>query len=868
MEQKAARRPAPATTDILEEVEPCRTLVDYHGPPGRVVLGIVLRSHLDAQVLTPTELLHSHRLLKTLLEQKPLVEAAVAKVAAAQAQGRDPAERRKAIRSAINETQVKARAAQIAFVDLPKTRPLVEQIMGMAGSRTPTGDFEYDLRVAIAAELSTLRSWSGKFDRLSELLQLDRDERLVAAVDGTMADILCSLAAVQELFGTPMTPGRMVLNLCQLVLGRTTMGSALGPNRVGLLNAMFRQGKLPQSRAAVLDRIRRILRAPQPLGRGGANQEAETLKAVVPHLLTRQGVVGESPMAEALTVRYARRLEPGSEGAYRQAILGVAETLDDLFARIRYLVAIAASPLGQRCRSDIVEAIEAALNTERLIENVIVQSPDLDLVRETIVAAMSAMATSSLPDDARIALAGRLGSVVDDFVRSGRLVHRLRRVEPVLRRRVIRLAELATSGLVREDGAYPLLRQHILEIAKQPQFQLDLTSQQTSDVAQAEVGRLSELLDRLRQAPPPSGLTQAVARAMSLMPPTEVTADTVEAKPAESPAPAAPAPVVAPRPADGRCPNCFERSAPAGTCGACGYPQRMDSRPGLHLLPGTELLSRYRVGRILGQGGFGATYLGWDNRLQVKVAVKEYYPASLISRVPGGTDVVPFSDEHAKSFGTGLVKFLEEARLLARLRDVKEIVGVQDFFEENATAYIVMELLEGCTLKTHIAESGGRIDCRRALGVLAPIIKALQVMHDQGLVHRDISPDNIFLTSTGERKLLDFGTVRHAAGQDSNFTVILKPGYAPPEQYAKDGRQGPWTDVYALCATMYCALTGKPPPNATDRFMKDVVPKPSTVGIQVPPAFEKVLMSGLAMRWQDRPQSMRDLLRALTAALG
>ncbi|WP_448187546.1 serine/threonine-protein kinase [Azospirillum sp. sgz301742] len=884
MEPKAAPRPAPATLGSLDEAEVCQTLADYHGPLGRSVMGIVLRQYLDSHILTPTEIIHSLKHLKALLEQGTLVENALIKVTAAQARspGQDARTRRLAIQNAVIETQAKARAAQIAFADLPKSRPMVEQVMAMEAGKSPTGDIEYDLRVALGLELSVRRSWSGKFDRLNELLQWERDERLSAAVDGAFADILSSGVAVQELYGSTMTLGSMVLNLCEMLLGRTTVGSTLGPNRIGLLNAMFRQGKLPQARAAVLERVRRILRAPQALGRTPA-EDAQLLNAIMSHLLTREGVVGESPMAEALAVRYSRRLEQGGATAFRQSVLAVAETQSDLFARIRYLIAVAGAPAGERLRPDIVESIDAALGNELLIENVIVQSPDVDLVRQSIVSTVEALGRSPLPDEARARLAGRLGCVVDDFTKRGRLVHRLRQVEPMLRRRVIRLAELATSGLVREDGAYPLLRQHILEIAKQPQFQQDLISQQNSEVAQAEVRRLYELLDKLRQAPPPSGLTQPVALAVAGIPaaapavPTVATAPTV-AHPlpaiAADPAPTPARPVAAPRSAappplqDTLCPSCFEQKLPAEPCAICGYPKRTDGRPGIHLMPGTPLQTRYRVGRILGQGGFGATYLGWDERLHVKVAVKEYYPANLISRLPGGAEVAAFSDEHAKGFTAGLGKFLEEARLLARLRDVKEIVGIQDFFEENGTAYIVMELLEGGTLKKYIAESGGRLDCRRVLAVMAPIMKALHTVHDQGLIHRDISPDNIFLTASGERKLLDFGAARHAAGQAANLTVILKPGYAPPEQYSLEGKQGPWTDVYALCATVYCALTGKPPPDATGRFMNDVVPKPTAIGVQVPPTFEKVLMSGLAMRWQDRPQTMRELLKAFTAAMG
>jgi len=280
------------------------------------------------------------------------------------------------------------------------------------------------------------------------------------------------------------------------------------------------------------------------------------------------------------------------------------------------------------------------------------------------------------------------------------------------------------------------------------------------------------------------------------------------------------------------------------------------------------LLGRYVVGKVLGQGGFGATYLGFDQRLEIKVAIKEFFPVSLVSRMPGETGLVPYTDDHAGTFRQGMTKFLDEARLLARLREVKEIVAVQDFFETNTTAYLVMELLQGRTLRKLINESGGTIECRRALGLLTPIMKALHAVHEAGLIHRDVAPDNIFITTTGERKLLDFGAARQTAGDGAGLmTVILKPGYAPPEQYFQDKRQGPWTDVYALAATIYCVLTGKPPPDATRRLQEDSLTPPSAQGVTLPPAFEQALLSALALKVAERPQSIRAFHSALSSAL-
>ncbi|HEY0834356.1 MAG TPA: protein kinase [Azospirillum sp.] len=893
MDTKASHRPAtpaPSTVGTIEDVEVCQTLADYHGLQGRIVMGAVLRQYLDSVVLTPTEIIHVHKVLKPLLEQGQLVENALVRVTAMQARlpGQDQRARRMAIQNAITETQARARNAQLAFAELPRNRPPIEVVLAIEpGKKTPTGDANYDVRAALGVELADLRSWTAKLDRLIQLLQWERDDRLTAAVDGILADVLCSVAAVNELFGGAMPPGQAAIRLCELVLGRTTTAPAMGPNRVGVLNAMFRQGKLPQARTAVLDRVRRTLRAPQPLGRGTPEQEAEILKAIIAHLLTRTGVVGEGPMAEALTIRYSRRLQQGGASALRLSMLGIAESLGDLFSRLHYLTAFSGVAAAERHRGEIVGSIDAALGNELLVENMILHTPDVALMRESIAGAVEAIARSGLPEDERGRLAGRLAGVIDEFAQRGHLMQRLRQAEPVLRRRIIRLAELATSGLVRDDGALPLLRQHVLEVVKQPQFQMDLVAQQNSAVAQAEIRRLYELLDKLRQgapaAPAPVSTKQTASTAPApppvvsssvspfgvptrAVPPPAATRAVTMATAIVPAAPARPAP--GPALTEGRCPNCFEAKAARESCAACGYPQRGDNRAGVHLMPGTTLHGRYLTGRVLGQGGFGATYLGWDDRLHVKVAVKEFYPANLISRAPDGSGIVAFSDEHARGFTAGLGKFLEEARLLARLRDVKEIVGVQDFFEENGTAYLIMELLEGRTFKRYISESGGRIEPRRALSILSPIMKALQAVHDHGLVHRDISPDNIFITAAGERKLLDFGAARQAVGESINLTVILKPGYAPPEQYSQEGRQGPWTDVYAMCATLYCAIAGKTPPDATARFMNDVVPKPSALGVTLPPAFETALLNGLAMRYQERPQNMRDLLKGLTAALG
>lgn len=896
------RRPPTAAAatpgGVLDDAELCHELADHHAGPARVVIGMVLRSWLDPLCITPFELIHHAKFMKSLLEQGSVVEGALTRVATVQARlpGQDQKGRRAALQDAVNRTAARAREAQVAFAALRHQQGRVDAVLALPAGRTPTGDAAYDLRVAVAADLAELRAWPAKLDYVIELLRGDRDERLLPVGDEVLADLLGSATAVQDLLGGPPSmPGAMLAQLCALVLGETASASSVGPNRLSALNALSRKGLLPQTRAAVLDRTRRTLRAPHPLSRGTPAEEADALKTLSGFLLHPFGVVGGEGMAEAMTIRYSRRLEQGGASAFRRSIVGLAESLGDLFTRLHYLAAVSRTAAADRHLQEIADTMNGALSNEMLAEGALSGAADVERLKSLLDGTVAAIRASALPPEVATRIAGRMATLFDGLARQGHLFARLRQSEPLFRRRALRMAELACSGLLSQQGGLPPVRQYIMETVRQPQFQAELAQEAGNDIAQAEIRRLSELLDRLQQLGGPSG--NGAPASVVVPPPVPMAAASSKTAPTvaapigrpRAPSPAQPLPqgpaggtrvahtVMAqvggqPRGAasgDGDlCPNCFAGASGNGGCPSCGWPAQTDSRSGIHLPPGTLLHERFRIGRLIGQGGFGATYLGWDDRLHVKVAVKEFYPANLISRLPGGPRVAPFSDIHEDAFRLGLEKFMDEARMLARLRTIKEIVLVQDFFEENGTAYIVMELLQGKTLKRFIADNGGGVDCRRVLGLLVPIMKALHSVHEAGLIHRDVSPDNIFITSSGERKLLDFGAARHAAGHGAQLTVILKPGYAPPEQYSQDARQGPWTDVYAMCATIYCALTGKAPPDATSRFLNDAVPRLSDQGTRVPPAFERVLLSGLAMRQHDRPQSMLDLLRAFSTAMG
>ncbi len=327
---------------------------------------------------------------------------------------------------------------------------------------------------------------------------------------------------------------------------------------------------------------------------------------------------------------------------------------------------------------------------------------------------------------------------------------------------------------------------------------------------------------------------------------------------------------------EGLCPGCFSEphsgsadgtadgTSVASACGICGFDGITAERNPLELLPGTLLKDQYLVGRALGHGGFGITYLGWDTNLKLKVALKEYFPSQWASRQAGSSGVSVHSQEAAQHFKDGLEKFLDEGRTLARFHQVPGIVSVLNFFRENHTGYLVMSFVEGITLKQYLEKQGGKISAEAAVRVLLPVMDALAQVHEAGVLHRDISPDNIYITHSGQVKLLDFGAARMALGEEQkSLSVIYKPGFAPPEQYMSQGKQGRWTDVYALAATLYQAITGITPSQSVERFYRDELKSPSSLGEKISPAVEAALLKALAVDFQHRFQSMREFQNAL-----
>ena len=302
-------------------------------------------------------------------------------------------------------------------------------------------------------------------------------------------------------------------------------------------------------------------------------------------------------------------------------------------------------------------------------------------------------------------------------------------------------------------------------------------------------------------------------------------------------------------------------------CPFCGAAANVENQ--FHqLAPKSVLNGRFVVGKTLGQGGFGITYAGYDLTTDTKVAIKEFYPDGGVSRQKDLYTILPYNEKKTEElFADGRAKFLKEAQKLVKFTNVKGIVQVKDYFEENGTAYIVMEYVEGPTLIQYLNKLGQPILPSDLYVLLTPVFDALEQVHAQGILHRDISPDNI-IVSPSSAKLLDFGAARDFSllGEKSN-TINIKAGYAPEEQYLTHGKQGPWTDVYALAATCYRAVTGKTPSSSIERLSGDNLEPPSALSANITPAMEQVLLKGMAVKKENRYQSVKEFREAFSQAV-
>lgn len=315
------------------------------------------------------------------------------------------------------------------------------------------------------------------------------------------------------------------------------------------------------------------------------------------------------------------------------------------------------------------------------------------------------------------------------------------------------------------------------------------------------------------------------------------------------------------------CIGCMRPLDSAETCPHCGLKQDEYAPIPRCLTPGTVLAGRYMTGRVLGEGSFGITYIGWDLSMNIPVAVKEYFPSDMVSRdviCGSGNEVYLYENEKKKDYDAYLKKFFNEAKCLSRFNQVEGIVSVRDFFYENNTAYIVMQYIEGISVKQYI-EKNGKIPAKKVIRMIHPVLMALEQVHGTGIIHRDISPDNIMIKPDQSLVLIDFGAARmRNMDTTRTMTVMFKRGYSPEEQYRYKGKWGPYTDVYSICATIYFMMTGKTPVDSVIRALKDDMP--SLVGVKdigIPVSQRKAVMKGLAVTLKNRWQSIEELCQAL-----
>lgn len=326
------------------------------------------------------------------------------------------------------------------------------------------------------------------------------------------------------------------------------------------------------------------------------------------------------------------------------------------------------------------------------------------------------------------------------------------------------------------------------------------------------------------------------------------------------------------------CFGCFEQYDDSfDICPHCGYAEGTEPELATYMRPGAILNERYVIGRALGHGGFSVTYLAWDALLLHKVAIKEYLPSEYATRRPGESRLTIFSGKEGEYFQFGKEKFLDEAKRLSAFQNEDGIVHVYDCFSANETAYLVMEYLDGITLSEYLKKEAavspqGRIAPEEAISMLTPVMLSLQRVHDSGMIHRDIAPDNIMLLKDGGVRLIDFGAARHAVHDcGKSMTVIIKDGYSPEEQYNSHSVQGPAADVYALSATLYQMITGITPPGAIERgeylqkHKRDMLAPPSKFNKAVTKTQDTAILNGMALHTQDRTQSVAELYEELTA---
>lgn len=315
------------------------------------------------------------------------------------------------------------------------------------------------------------------------------------------------------------------------------------------------------------------------------------------------------------------------------------------------------------------------------------------------------------------------------------------------------------------------------------------------------------------------------------------------------------------------CPNCFsENNTESEKCSFCGYRTDAKSKNVFALSPGTVIAERFLIGRVLGSGGFGITYKAKDILTEEVCAVKEYFPTSCAYRKPGDNNVYPISEAKNGIFQHGRKNFIDEAKILIKFKNDENIVHVENFLAVNNTAYLVMEFLDGTNYKTLINKQNGKIPFSIGVDVFITVANALDRIHSHDILHRDISPENIFITNKAQIKLIDFGSARQMI--DGSMSVLLKHGFAPIEQYSSTGKQGAWTDIYSLAATFYLSVTGKQVPDSRSRVKTDELERLEKncpdASVEWGDVIEKALKVDASERYRSVGEMMEDVGKVMT----
>jgi serine/threonine protein kinase len=320
-----------------------------------------------------------------------------------------------------------------------------------------------------------------------------------------------------------------------------------------------------------------------------------------------------------------------------------------------------------------------------------------------------------------------------------------------------------------------------------------------------------------------------------------------------------------------RCMNCMNVfKIPAGyedkdfCCPFCGFVENTPPEEDKYLNPGVVINERYTVGTVIAAGGFGVTYRAWDRILDSQIAIKEYYPVGLAARSEDKISVSVLPAGEKATFERGKERFLKEARSLAKFNNNPGTVTIYDFFEQNGTAYITMEYLDGCNMSEYIESEDASVSLDMIMDITDAICDVLSAVHSNGVIHRDISPENIFAEANGTYKLIDFGAAKQQiSDEQSSLTVILKHDYAPLEQFSQKGNVGPWTDIYSLGASLYKILTGVTPKESIQRIMHDDIVDARKLRPDIPEYVSDAIMKAMAIQITDRFTSALDFKNAM-----